>query len=95
MAGSVNKVILVGNHRYRCQEMNESGFRSYFREHAPGFTLLEPLGVTAHIVPWNFPLQLAVWKVAPALALPIQGYLTAALAGLIETPLRGPVKPKR
>lgn len=35
--------ILVGNLRYRCQEMNESGFRSYFREHAPGFTLLEPL----------------------------------------------------
>jgi len=23
--------------------MNESGFRSYFREHAPDFTLLEPL----------------------------------------------------
>jgi LacI family transcriptional regulator len=35
--------ILVGNYRYRCQEMNESGFRSYFREHAPQFTLLEPL----------------------------------------------------
>jgi LacI family transcriptional regulator len=35
--------ILVGNHRYRCQEMNESGFRSYFREYAPNFTLLEPL----------------------------------------------------
>jgi LacI family transcriptional regulator len=35
--------ILVGNHRYRCQDMNESGFRSYFREHAPEFTLLEPL----------------------------------------------------
>ena len=35
--------ILVGNHRYRCQEMNESGFRSYFREHAPEFTLLEPI----------------------------------------------------
>lgn len=35
--------ILVGNHRYRCQEMNESGFRSYFREHAPDFTLLEPI----------------------------------------------------
>lgn len=35
--------ILVGNPRYRCQEMNESGFRSYFREHAPEFTLLEPL----------------------------------------------------
>ena len=35
--------ILVGNHRYRCQDMNESGFRSYFREYAPQFTLLEPL----------------------------------------------------
>ena len=35
--------ILVGNYRYRCQEMNESGFRSYFREHAPDFTLLEPI----------------------------------------------------
>ena len=35
--------ILMGNHRYRCQEMNESGFRSYFREHAPDFALLEPL----------------------------------------------------
>ena len=35
--------ILVGNHRYRNQELNESGFRSYFREHDPRFTLLEPL----------------------------------------------------
>ncbi len=35
--------ILMGNPRYRNQEMNESGFRSYFREHAPDFTLLEPL----------------------------------------------------
>jgi LacI family transcriptional regulator len=35
--------ILMGNPRYRNQEMNEAGFRSYFREHAPGFTLLEPL----------------------------------------------------
>ncbi len=35
--------ILVGNHRYRNQELNESGFRSYFREHRSGFTLLEPL----------------------------------------------------
>lgn len=35
--------ILVGNHRYRCQEMNESGFRSYFREYAPEFQLLEPI----------------------------------------------------
>ncbi|MFI1562953.1 aldehyde dehydrogenase [Streptomyces sp. NPDC020490] len=28
----------------------------------------EPLGVVAAVVPWNFPLMMAVWKVAPALA---------------------------
>jgi acyl-CoA reductase-like NAD-dependent aldehyde dehydrogenase len=32
------------------------------------FTLKEPLGVVGAIVPWNFPLLLATWKVAPALA---------------------------
>src|SRR5687768_845681 len=32
------------------------------------YTLREPLGVCAAIVPWNFPLLLASWKVAPALA---------------------------
>lgn len=35
--------ILVGSHRLRNQEMNESGFRSYFREHNTDFVLLEPL----------------------------------------------------
>lgn len=35
--------ILVGNHRYRCQELNESGLRSYCREHGADFTLLEPV----------------------------------------------------
>src|SRR6187399_707794 len=33
------------------------------------YTLREPLGVVAAIVPWNFPLLLAMWKVAPALAM--------------------------
>ncbi len=32
------------------------------------YTLREPVGVVAAIVPWNFPLLLASWKVAPALA---------------------------
>lgn len=42
VCGAPGKIaILVGNHRYRCQETNESGFRSYFREHARGFELLE------------------------------------------------------
>jgi betaine-aldehyde dehydrogenase len=32
------------------------------------FTLREPVGVCAQIVPWNFPFSMAAWKVAPALA---------------------------
>lgn len=33
------------------------------------FTVLEPLGVTAHIVPWNYPLLILVRSCAPALAM--------------------------
>jgi len=33
--------VLVGTHRYLGQELAEISFRSYFREHAPGFRLLE------------------------------------------------------
>jgi len=32
------------------------------------YTLREPLGVCGQIVPWNAPLSMAVWKIAPALA---------------------------
>src|ERR1035438_8906174 len=32
------------------------------------FTLYEPIGVVAAILPWNSPLRLLAWKVAPALA---------------------------
>jgi betaine-aldehyde dehydrogenase len=39
--------------------------------HADGtlLTFREPLGVCAAIVPWNFPLVITAWKVAPALAM--------------------------
>ncbi|SFI84840.1 aldehyde dehydrogenase family protein [Thermoflavimicrobium dichotomicum] len=32
------------------------------------YTVKEPIGVCAQIVPWNYPLMMAAWKVAPALA---------------------------
>jgi len=32
------------------------------------YTLKEPLGVTAHVVPWNYPLVMAARSIAPALA---------------------------
>jgi gamma-glutamyl-gamma-aminobutyraldehyde dehydrogenase len=33
------------------------------------YAVHEPLGVIGAIVPWNFPLHMAMWKVAPALAM--------------------------
>jgi phenylacetaldehyde dehydrogenase len=41
--------------------------------YAPGakffaYTLREPVGVVAQIIPWNFPLLMAAWKLGPALA---------------------------
>ncbi len=47
------------------------------------YTLREPLGVVGAIVPWNFPLLLAVWKLGPALA---TGN-TVVLKPASETPL--------
>ena len=32
------------------------------------YTLKEPVGVAAQIVPWNYPIMMASWKLAPALA---------------------------
>jgi phenylacetaldehyde dehydrogenase len=32
------------------------------------YTLREPIGVVAQIIPWNFPLAMAAWKLGPALA---------------------------
>lgn len=40
-------------------------------EYARGFTSMvrrEPIGVVAGIAPWNYPLAMAIWKIAPALA---------------------------
>lgn len=47
------------------------------------FTELEPLGVTAHITPWNFPLGMAARSVAPALA----AGCTVVLKPAEQTPL--------
>jgi aldehyde dehydrogenase (NAD+) len=52
-------------------------------ERVVDFTRLEPLGVTAHIVPWNFPLGMAVRSLAPALA----AGCTAVVKPAEQTPL--------
>jgi acyl-CoA reductase-like NAD-dependent aldehyde dehydrogenase len=33
-----------------------------------GFTIKEPIGVVAQVIPWNYPIMMMTWKCAPALA---------------------------
>ncbi|MEA2315168.1 MAG: hypothetical protein QOI03_1860 [Solirubrobacteraceae bacterium] len=47
------------------------------------YTRREPVGVCAQIVPWNFPLLMAAWKIAPALA----AGCTTVLKPAEQTPL--------
>jgi len=49
------------------------------------YTLREPIGVVAQIIPWNFPLLMAAWKLAPALACGC----TIVLKLAEQTPLSG------
>ncbi|RIK72146.1 aldehyde dehydrogenase [candidate division KSB1 bacterium] len=47
------------------------------------FTLKEPIGVCGQIIPWNFPLMMAAWKIAPAIA----AGCTVVLKPAEQTPL--------
>jgi len=46
----------------------QEGRLSQLDENTVAYHFHEPLGVVAQIVPWNFPLLMAAWKLAPALA---------------------------
>jgi phenylacetaldehyde dehydrogenase len=54
-----------------------------FEHHS--FTIREPVGVVGQIIPWNFPLLMAAWKLAPALA----AGCTVVLKLAEQTPLTG------
>jgi aldehyde dehydrogenase len=46
----------------------ESGRVTHIDSDTVSMEVHEPLGVVAQIIPWNFPLLMAAWKIAPALA---------------------------
>ena len=46
----------------------EEGSASELNKNTLSLIIQEPLGVVAQIIPWNFPLLMMAWKVAPALA---------------------------
>jgi len=51
----------VIDYEYEIAEISKPGF-------AKNFIRYEPIGVVGAIIPWNFPLKMAAWKIGPALA---------------------------
>lgn len=81
--------ILLGNHRYRNQEMNESGFRSYFREHNSTFTLLEPIATYESAAAARELVENLLKKDPDLCGLFVSGGgITGAIAALRDTPHR-------
>ena len=46
----------------------QEGTSAEIDEHTAAYHFHEPLGVVGQIIPWNFPILMAAWKLAPALA---------------------------
>jgi aldehyde dehydrogenase len=61
--------LVVDHFRYfaGCIRAQEGGI-SELDHDTVAYHIHEPLGVVAQIIPWNFPLLMATWKLAPALA---------------------------
>lgn len=61
--------LVVDHFRYFAGVLrSEEGSISEHDETTVSINLHEPIGVVGQIIPWNFPLLMAAWKIAPALA---------------------------
>lgn len=56
------------NFRFFAHAITQFGSESFEMNNAINYTLRQPLGVVGAISPWNLPLYLFTWKIAPALA---------------------------
>ncbi len=66
---NADMALVVDHFRYfaGCIRAQEGGI-SELDHDTVAYHIHEPLGVVAQIIPWNFPLLMATWKLAPALA---------------------------
>ncbi|HMB42339.1 MAG TPA: aldehyde dehydrogenase [Luteimonas sp.] len=58
----------ISNLRFFAHAATQFGSESHHGQAGLNYTLRQPLGVVATISPWNLPLYLLTWKIAPALA---------------------------
>ncbi|MEL7020604.1 MAG: aldehyde dehydrogenase family protein, partial [Bacteroidota bacterium] len=68
LARSVDIPRAATNFRFFAQAITQFSTQAHEMTHAINFTLRQPLGVVGAISPWNLPLYLFTWKIAPALA---------------------------
>lgn len=70
MAGDVDIVDSIGCLRYYAGLADKIEGRTIEQQEGVklAFTRPEPIGVCGQIIPWNYPIQMFAWKVAPALA---------------------------
>lgn len=72
ITGALHIALSIGQLQYVAEQAKTYEFESTGPEIGPipavGLVRREPLGVVAAIVPWNIPLLVIIWKIAPALA---------------------------
>jgi acyl-CoA reductase-like NAD-dependent aldehyde dehydrogenase len=64
-AASYFKVLAGQLRKFQFEVKDESASRAGFSNN---FKIYEPVGVCAQIIPWNFPLVMAAWKIGPVIA---------------------------
>jgi len=64
-AANYFKVLAGQLRKFQFEVKDEAASRAGFSQN---YKIYEPVGVCAQIIPWNFPLLMATWKIAPALA---------------------------
>ena len=79
-AASYFKVLAGQLRKFQFVVKDESASRAGFSHN---YKMYEPVGVCAQIIPWNFPLVMAAWKIGPVIA----SGCTTVLKTAIETPV--------
>lgn len=79
-AASYFKVLAGQLRKFQFEQKDESASRAGFSHN---YKVYEPVGVCAQIIPWNFPLVMAAWKIGPVIA----SGCTTVLKSAQETPV--------
>jgi acyl-CoA reductase-like NAD-dependent aldehyde dehydrogenase len=79
-AASYFKVLAGQLRKFKFEVKDEGASREGFSHN---YKIYEPVGVCAQIIPWNFPLVMAAWKIGPVIA----SGCTTILKSALETPV--------